>query len=67
MESRWLSPKTAAAYLEVKVATVYAWTSDGTIPSVRIFRRHPKGQGRHRCTIRIDKLSLEKMLKSKEG
>ena len=64
MEARWLSPRSAATYLDVKVATIYAWASDGTIPGViRIARRNPKGKGRHRCTVRIDRSTLEEFLK----
>jgi len=63
---RWYSPKRAATYLDVKVATVYAWAADGTLSGVvRIARRNPKGRGRHRVTIRIDKVQLDKWLEKK--
>jgi excisionase family DNA binding protein len=67
MEPRWLSPRTAAVYLDCKVRTVYAWASDGTIPAVRITRRNPKGKGRHRVTIRLDKLALDAFLQRRQS
>jgi excisionase family DNA binding protein len=58
---RWLSAKNAATYLEITVATLYSWASDGTIPAVRITRRHPNGNGlgRHRLTLRFDRLAID--------
>jgi excisionase family DNA binding protein len=64
MEPRWLTVKAAADYLSVRPATIYEWAGDGTLPGVvRIARRHPGGQGRHRVTIRIDKMALDEFLK----
>jgi hypothetical protein len=63
---RWLSVRSASVYLDVTVATLYDWASDGTIPGVaRICRRNPAGCGRHRVTIRIDKVQLDKWLENK--
>ena len=64
--TRWLSPRSAAAYIDVSVRTLYAWAADGTIKGVvRIRRRNPKGCGRHSCTLRIDRLALDRWLESR--
>jgi hypothetical protein len=63
---RWLSPRSAAAYLDVSIRTLYVWAADGTIKGVaRIHRRNPSGRGRHVCTIRIDKVQLDKWLEAR--
>jgi excisionase family DNA binding protein len=63
---RWLSPKHAAEYLDLKaVGTIYSWVADGILPAVRIFHRNPKGVGRHRVTIRIDRLALDRWLEGR--
>lgn len=63
---RWLSPRSAAAYIDVSIRTVYAWSADGTLRGVtRIRRRNPSGRGRHVCTIRIDRLALDRWLEGK--
>ena len=65
---RWLSARNAAAYLDITVPTLYDWAGDGTIPGVvRIARRKPKGAGRHRVTIRIDKTKLDEFLERRAG
>ena len=64
---RWLSPRSVAVYLDLKsVRTIYEWISSGAIKGVtRIHRRNPSGRGRHVCTIRIDKLALDRFLESR--
>lgn len=62
---RFLSPRHAAAYLDIGLRTLYAWAADGTIPAIRIARRNPKGRGRHVCTIRIDRDALDKWLEKR--
>ena len=63
---RWLSPKSVAVYLDLKnVRTVYSWVAAGLIPAVRIHRRNPTGRGRHICTVRIDKLALDRFLEGR--
>lgn len=65
MERRWLSPRHAAEYLDVKVGTIYVWAADGTIPAVRIRHRNSTGRGRHVCSIRIDKMALDFFLEKR--
>ena len=69
VQPRWLSAKSAAAYLDLKsVKTLYAWAADGTIKGVvRIHRRNPKGngRGRHVCTLRVDRLALDRWLEGR--
>ncbi len=63
VEARWLSVRSAAAYLDCSPRTLYAWALDGTLPGVaRIRRRKPAGRGRHVCTVRIDRLALDAFL-----
>jgi len=63
---RWISPRSVAVYLDLKsVRTVYEWISAGVIPAVRICRRDPRGRGRHRVTIRVDKIALDKFLEGR--
>ena len=64
--ARWLSPRSACAYLDVSLRTFYAWAADGTIKGIaRIARRNSKGVGRHRVTIRCDKFALDKFLEGR--
>ena len=68
METRWLSAKNAAIYLDITIATLYDWASDRTIPGVvRIARKKPRGdgKGRHRVTLRCDKFALDKWLEGR--
>ena len=65
MEPRFLSVKTAAAYMDCKPSTIRAWIAKGIIPAIRISRREPKGRGRHLVTIRIDKQQLDDFLESR--
>lgn len=62
---RWLSVRTAAAYLDLRPGTVRTWIREGLLPAVRIMRRHSKGRGRHICTLRIDRLRLDRWLESR--
>ena len=67
-ERRFLSPRRAAAYLDVSLKTLYSWAADGTIRGVvRISRRHPRGRGRHICTLRIDKVALDQWLEKRKS
>jgi excisionase family DNA binding protein len=64
--ARFLSPRHAAAYLDVSLRTLYAWAADGTIKGVvRINRRNARGIGRHVCTLRIDRLVLDRFLEGR--
>jgi len=65
IEARFLSVRTAAIYMDCKPATVRAWVSAGIGAAVRIARRNPKGVGRHRVTLRIDRLRLDRLLESR--
>lgn len=64
---RWMSVRSAALYLDVSVKSIYAWCSDGTLGRAvaRIRRRNPKGCGRHTCTIRIDRIALDRFLEAR--
>ena len=63
---RWLSCRSAAAYLDVSYRTILAWAQDGTLRGVaRIARRNSKGVGRHRVTIRVDRLALDRFLEGR--
>jgi hypothetical protein len=63
---RWLSPRSAARYCDVSYRTLLAWAGDGTIKGVvRIRRRDSKGRGRHVCTLRVDRIALDKFLESR--
>lgn len=64
---RWLSVKTASVYLSVTPRTLMSWEA-GVLPRgviVRIRRRDPQGRGRHQCTIRIDRLALDRWLEAR--
>jgi excisionase family DNA binding protein len=66
VSARWLSIRTAAQYLSISPRTCYSWALDGTIKGVvRIHRRHAKGRGRHVCTVRIDRLALDRWLEAR--
>ena len=69
IDTRWLSAKSAMAYLDLKdIRTIYAWAADGTLPGVkRIVRRKHEGsgKGRHRVTLRVDKTQLDRWLEGR--
>jgi len=67
METRWLSVRTAATYMDCKQATVRRWISEGAIPAARILHRNSTGRGRHICTLRIDKLALDAALLKRQA
>jgi hypothetical protein len=65
---RWLSVRTASQYASISPRTLRSWAEDGTLPRgvvVRISRRDAKGRGRHVCTVRIDRLALDRFLESR--
>ena len=64
MEARWLSVRTAAIYMDCRPCTLRAWINNG-LPCVRIRHRNSTGVGKHICTIRIDRLALEKWMESR--
>ena len=66
LDCRWMSARRAASYLDITVPTLYQWGLDGTLPGiVRITRRTPKGTGRHRVSIRVDRLAVDRWLESR--
>lgn len=68
VQTRWITAKAAAAYVSVSPRTFRSWCADGIFGRgvvVRINRRNSKGVGRHVCTIRIDRLSLDRWLESR--
>jgi excisionase family DNA binding protein len=67
MEPRWLSVRTAAIYMDCRPSTIRAWVNENIIPAVRISRRNPAGVGRHRCTVKIDKLALDAFLQRRQS
>lgn len=65
---RWLSIRAAAQYCSMSSRTLYSWALDGTLGRgvvSRITRRNAKGRGRHVCTIRIDRIALDRFLESR--
>jgi hypothetical protein len=68
VQARWISAKAAAAYVSVSPRTFRSWCADGTFSRgivARIHHRNPKGVGRHVCTIRVDRLALDRWLESR--
>ena len=60
--TRWLSCRSCATYLDTTSRTIYEWASAGLLPCVRIQRRSPAGRGRHRCTLRFDRVAIDERL-----
>jgi len=60
--TRWLNAKSCAVYLDTRPRTIYEWASAGLLPCVRISRRSPAGRGRHRCTLRFDRVAIDEHL-----
>jgi excisionase family DNA binding protein len=65
VEIRWLSVKSAAIYMDCAEDTVRAWVANGLLPCCRIRHRGTSGRGRHICSIRIDKLAIDKWLEGR--
>lgn len=59
---RWYSIRSAAIYLDVAPGTIRAWISSGIIPCARVRHRNATGRGRHICTVRLDKLQLDRAM-----